>query len=81
VDIIYSYFKEIVADGRIISLQEVEEVAQGRVWTGKQARDIGLVDELGGIDHAISCAMKQYATTGSAHVEFWPQRPSMKERI
>mmetsp|Transcript_32510 Transcript_32510/g.38874 ORF Transcript_32510/g.38874 Transcript_32510/m.38874 type:complete len:741 (+) Transcript_32510:161-2383(+) len=81
VDRIYSYFKEIVADGRKMSLQEVEEVAQGRVWTGKQARDIGLVDELGGIDHAISYAMKKYATTGSAHVEVWPQRPSMEERI
>jgi len=81
VDRIYSYFKEIVADGRKMSLEEVEIIAQGRVWTGKQAAEIGLVDELGGIDHAISYAMKTYATTGSAHVELWPQQPSLKERI
>lgn len=81
VDRVYSYFKEIVAKGRKMSIQEVEEIAQGRVWTGKQAKEIGLVDELGGIDDAIIYAMKKYATTGSAHVELWPRQPSLKDRI
>ena len=45
----YDYFKSIVATGRSMSAEEVEKVAQGRVWTGEQAKEIGLVDGLGGL--------------------------------
>ena len=40
-------FKQRVADGRGLSLEAVEDIAQGRVWTGKQALENGLVDGLG----------------------------------
>ncbi|HHV37330.1 MAG TPA: signal peptide peptidase SppA [Candidatus Cloacimonetes bacterium] len=45
----YDDFIGIVADGRGMSKDEVHEIAQGRVWTGAQAKDIGLVDALGGM--------------------------------
>ncbi len=53
---IYEQFLKRVADGRGMTRDEVHEVAQGRVWTGTKALDIGLVDVIGGIDDAIKLA-------------------------
>lgn len=53
---IYVDFTTIVADGRELPIERVREIAKGRVWTGAQAKDIGLVDELGGIMKAIEIA-------------------------
>jgi len=50
----YKQFKSRVATGRKLSEEEVEKVAQGRVWTGSRAQKIGLVDEIGGIFEAIA---------------------------
>jgi protease IV len=47
-DRVYSYFTNIVADGRRMTPAQVEEIAQGRVWTGRQAKNLKLVDEIGG---------------------------------
>jgi protease-4 len=52
----YERFLSRVADGRRETAEKVDAVAQGRVWTGRQAREVGLVDELGGLDHAIAIA-------------------------
>jgi len=56
VDEIYTTFKQRVADGRDMNVDDVDEIAQGRVWTGKKANTIGLVDELGGLEDAITAA-------------------------
>jgi protease-4 len=56
----YDLFLSRVAEGRNLSTAEVHALGQGRVWTGEQARERGLVDELGGLDTAIRLA-KQYA--------------------
>ncbi len=53
---IYLEFKELVASGRHLPLIDVENIAQGRIWTGSQAVKNGLVDELGGLDSAIKKA-------------------------
>jgi len=53
---IYEDFTTRVAEGRDIPLEQVKEIAKGRVWTGAQAKEIGLVDELGGIMKAIEVA-------------------------
>ena len=53
---IYDDFTSKVAEGRGLSAEEVEEVARGRVWTGEDALEIGLVDELGNLDDAIAYA-------------------------
>lgn len=54
----YELFRKRVADGRHLSINSVEEIAQGRVWTGGDALRIKLVDEIGGIDKAIAKAAK-----------------------
>lgn len=54
----YELFRKRVADGRHLSVNSVEEIAQGRVWTGGDALRIKLVDEIGGIDKAIAKAAK-----------------------
>ncbi|XCF07590.1 signal peptide peptidase SppA [Tamlana crocina] len=53
---IYELFTNRVAQGRKMSLDEVEAIAQGRVWTGTDALNIGLVDEMGGLDVALQHA-------------------------
>jgi protease-4 len=56
VEAVYTTFLERVAKGREMSLEEVDKVAQGRVWSGVDALKSGLVDELGNLDDAISYA-------------------------
>ncbi len=58
-DRLYQKFLSRVADGRGMSVEEVHEVAQGRVWTGASALKNGLVDELGGLDRAIEIAVEK----------------------
>ena len=53
---VYENFVRKAAEGRGITEEEIHEIAQGRVWTGKQAKEIGLVDVLGGLDTAFSVA-------------------------
>ncbi|MFT4532818.1 MAG: protease-4 [Saprospiraceae bacterium] len=55
-DDIYEQFLNRVAEGRGMTRDEVHEVAQGRVWTGTKALEIGLVDVIGGIDDAVKLA-------------------------
>lgn len=55
-DLFYTDFVERVADGRGLSVDDVSKVARGRVWTGADARERGLVDELGGLRTAIDRA-------------------------
>ena len=56
---IYKDFVSKAAAGRDKPFDEIDEIAQGRVWTGKQAKALGLVDELGGLDTALSIAKEQ----------------------
>lgn len=56
---VYEQFKKVVAEGRGLSLEEVEEVAQGRVWTGTDAIQAGLVDTLGSLSDAINIAVQE----------------------
>ncbi len=56
---IYEAFLERVMEGRNMTRAQVEAVAEGRVWTGRQAQANGLVDELGGLDRAIEVAKAQ----------------------
>jgi protease-4 len=60
IDEIYQDFTSKVARGRAqLTKEEVEKVARGRVWTGRQAKEKGLVDELGGLSKALSIAKKR----------------------
>ena len=53
---VYSIFLKRVADGRGLTKTEVEDLAQGRVWSGNQALKLGLIDEIGGLTEAIDLA-------------------------
>ena len=57
---VYDMFLAHVAEGRKTTPEKVDAIGQGRVWTGRQARDLNLVDELGGLDVALRLA-KQHA--------------------
>ena len=57
VDRIYTVFTEHVAEGRNLELSDVLNIAEGRVWSGTMAKEIGLVDEIGGLHAAITKAV------------------------
>jgi protease-4 len=58
VDQIYLQFMKNVAEGRKMTIPQVNAIARGRVWTGRDALKIGLVDKLGGLSDAINYAAK-----------------------
>jgi len=58
VDATYQTFLQRVAEGRDMSVAEVHEIAQGRVWTGQDALEVGLVDKLGDLDDALATAAR-----------------------
>lgn len=72
IDTIYTQFKGHVAAGRHLSASMVDSIAQGRVWTGTRALEIGLVDGLGGLDRAIVSAADK-AGLKSYKVVTYPQ--------
>jgi ClpP class serine protease len=72
-DRVYMYFKKLVSEGRNMTLEETEDLAQGRVWTGCQAKDINLVDDFGGIHRAIAYATSTYTSGGLVEVEIFPK--------
>ena len=53
---VYDKFVKLVSEGRNVSIEKVNEIAMGRVWTGKQALDLDLVDEIGSLNDAIKKA-------------------------
>lgn len=55
---IYRNFLEGVSEGRGLTTEEVDRIGQGRVWLGRQAKDLKLVDEVGGLDTAVALAKK-----------------------
>jgi len=75
----YADFKTVVEEGRGLSPEQVEEIARGRVWTGVQALERGLVDELGGFRAAVAAA-REIAGDGDDDaplpVRRYPRRPS-----
>lgn len=76
----YELFVTRCADGRKTGIDDIKKIAEGRVWTGSMAKELGLVDELGGIDDAIEKA-KQLAEIESYSIVTYPEKPSMLEEI
>jgi protease-4 len=69
VDVVYGNFLDRVAEGRGLPRAEVEKVAGGRVWSGRQALDRKLVDQLGGLDDAVAVARRSAGLTEEEVVE------------
>ena len=80
VDKIYLTFKTRVAEGRKLSLDYVDSIAQGRVWTGKRAIDLKLADQIGGLNEAIAEAVKT-AGIKEYRVRTYPEPKSFFEYI
>ena len=80
VDTLYTRFTGLVAEGRDLSMARVEQVAQGRVWTGEEAIQANLVDQLGGLNDAIALAA-QTAEIEEFKVEEYPRIPSFEEQL
>lgn len=79
----YDTFLSRVAVGRSMTPEAVHEVAQGRVWTGAQAKERGLVDELGGLDAAIAKATELAKPTEGEELglERFPRRKTLFEQL
>ncbi len=80
---IYEDFTTRVADGRNLPLERVLEIAKGRVWTGEQAKEIGLVDEFGGILKAIDVAKELGGIDVDTNVrlKIYPRPKTTQEQI
>lgn len=78
---VYDQFIERTAAARHMAPEKVDEIAQGRVWTGEQAKQIGLVDELGGLYTAIDMAKQRARIPADEEVELvsYPPRRSFYE--
>ncbi|SDH76983.1 protease-4 [Sinosporangium album] len=72
-DRIYQDFVSKAADGRKFTFDEAHELAKGRVWTGADARENGLVDELGGLEDAVSLARDRAGLADDAPVRVYPK--------
>jgi protease IV len=81
VDQIYEAFLDRVAEGRKLTKPRVNEIAQGRVWSGIEAQKIGLVDELGGLAPAIKYAVSQAKLGENWQVAEYPNPESLSERL
>jgi protease-4 len=81
VDRIYNLFLQKVSQGRKLSTAKVAEIAQGRVWSGTAAKEIGLVDEIGGLNVAIEYAAKQAKLGNNWELQEYPQVGSWVERF
>jgi len=71
-DEFYQQFVERAAESRHSTPEKIDRLAQGRVWTGSQARENGLVDELGGLDQAIAVAKARANIDAGSSVEIVP---------
>jgi protease-4 len=77
----YDQFVEKAAQARHTTPEKIDAVAQGRVWTGRQAKQVGLVDELGGLERAIAIAKQRANIPAGSGVELvvYPPRKSFYE--
>jgi protease-4 len=81
VDHIYDEFVQRVAQCRNLTTNQVDEIAQGRVWSGADALKVGLVDELGGLQQAITVAAKEAKLGASYSVIEFPEKKGFRERL
>jgi protease-4 len=77
----YEQFVSIVAEGRGLSAAEVKRLADGRVYSGLQAKELGLVDELGDLNDAITAAAELGGIKGEPRIIKYRPRPSLMGQL
>lgn len=81
VDWIYDQFLTKVSESRKIPKARVAQIAQGRVWSGTEAKKIGLVDEIGGLDQAIQEAVKRAKVDDDWGLDEYPRNQDFTEKL
>ena len=79
VDEIYATFLAYVAEARKIPVEKVDSIAQGRVWSGTDAKRIGLIDDFGGLDDAIKLASEMAGITDYKVVSLPKQKDPIQQ--
>jgi protease IV len=79
----YDTFVEKAAEGRNTTPEKIDAIGQGRVWTGRQAKDLGLVDDLGGLDRAVALAKQRAKIAQDDEVELviYPPKKSFYDIV
>lgn len=77
----YDKFTTLVADSRKLRKSFVDSIGQGRVWSGIDAKELGLVDEIGGIEEAIAYAADKANITDSYSIKEYPKTKSLYEEL
>jgi protease IV len=78
---IYDQFLTKVSESRKLDKAKVAEIAQGRVWSGNEAKKIGLVDEIGGLEQSIAAAAKLANLGDKWQVQEFPEVQTLEERF
>jgi protease IV len=78
---IYDQFLTKVSESRKLDKKRVAEIAQGRVWSGNQAKELGLVDEIGGLEEAIQEAAKRAKLKDDWRIEEYPKSRTFEEQL
>lgn len=80
---VYDRFLTKVAEGRNMQSADVDKVGKGRVWTGSQAKDVGLVDEIGGLSEAIRLTKQLAEIPNEEEVKLviWPKKVSLFQAL
>ncbi len=81
VDELYDMFVRAVAEGRSMDEERVRKLADGRPYTGQQALELGLVDELGSLRDAIRIAAKMGGISGEPQIIEYKRTPSLLESL
>ena len=81
IDYFYDGFVQRVAQCRNLTTNRVDEIAQGRVWSGADALNIGLVDELGGLDQAITIAARDAKLGTNYSIVEFPEKKGLLEEL
>jgi protease-4 len=78
---VYRVFVGRVAEGRHKKPDDIQPIAQGRVWTGVKAKELGLVDEIGGLDAALAEARKLAKVDARTALEVYPPAPTLRDIV
>ena len=76
IDDVYMQFVEAVASGRNLDIDSVKKLADGRIFSGRQAKEVGLVDELGGLQSAIEYSARRVGIAGEPNVVYPKPEPT-----
>ena len=79
-DDVYGQFVRAVAEGRRLPETKVRDIAEGRIYTGRKAKELKLVDELGGLDEAVQAAWSLAGQSGEAKVQYPPKEQVLSLR-